>query len=177
MTTADTPRHKIDPTRPIMASVERWHELGWSAGALGLGAIKSLLRSQRAYTELVERCLADFSLSENQYEILMRMYYAGDEPVMLGKLSERLQLSPASITNNVDRLEAAGLVTREASAVDRRQVLAALTDTGRSVAAEATERLIGLIFDRTGLTDDELRQLIELTSKLFVGLESASHDE
>ena len=59
----------------------------------------------------------------------------------LGKMSERLMVHPASITNTVDRLEERGLVARRRDDDDKRRILAAITPAGRRVAAEATEPL------------------------------------
>ena len=52
----------------------------------------------------------------------------------MSKIGARLQVHPASVTNVVDRLEAAGLVRRRPHPNDRRAMLVAITDEGRAVA-------------------------------------------
>lgn len=58
-----------------------------------------------------------------------------------GALAAALQFGPATITNIVDRLEAAGLVTRQRSAEDKRQVILAATEAGRTAIASAPDLL------------------------------------
>ncbi len=56
-------------------------------------------------------------------------------------LAAALQFSQATITNIVDRLEAAGLVTRERSARDKRQIILHATDAGRAAIEKAPDLL------------------------------------
>jgi DNA-binding MarR family transcriptional regulator len=50
-----------------------------------------------------------------------------------GEIAETARLSPASVTAMLDDLEREGIVTRVRSDADRRRVLVALTDDGRTV--------------------------------------------
>ncbi len=72
-------------------------------------------------------------------------------------LAESLDVSQASVTGIVDRMEQRGLIERRRDDEDRRVVRVALTDAGRQlivgVAAERRERLVYLLEQ---LTDDEL---------------------
>ncbi len=52
------------------------------------------------------------------------------------ELAEQADLSPATVAQMLEHLEAAGLVTRIRSEHDRRVVLSALTDRGATVVAE-----------------------------------------
>ena len=75
----------------------------------------------------------------------------------MSSLAEALDVSQASATGIVDRMEQRGLVVRQRSAEDRRVTRVALTDEGRGLinglAAERQDRL-GLLLDE--LTDEEL---------------------
>jgi MarR family transcriptional regulator, organic hydroperoxide resistance regulator len=51
-------------------------------------------------------------------------------------LAEHSNLSPATVTQMLEHLEAAGLVTRTRSEQDRRVVLSVLTDRGAAIVAE-----------------------------------------
>ena len=73
----------------------------------------------------------------------------------LGKMSERLMVHPASITNTVDRLEERGLVVRRRDDRDKRRILAAITPAGRRIAAEATEPLNKVQFGLGMLAEDD----------------------
>ncbi len=77
----------------------------------------------------------------------------------LGKIGERLQVNAASVTNAVDRLEAAGLVDRVPNPADGRGVLVSITATGIDLVAESTELLNAAVFERVPLSDDRLAQV------------------
>lgn len=53
-----------------------------------------------------------------------------DAGVTVGQVSQRVHLSAATVSRIVDRLAAAGLVTRERNATDRRKVSISLTSAG-----------------------------------------------
>jgi len=80
-----------------------------------------------------------------------------DGPLPMRVLAESLDVSQASATGIVDRMEQRGLVTRQRDGEDRRVVKVALTDAGRamvnSLAADRREKLT-LVIDE--LTDEEL---------------------
>lgn len=81
-----------------------------------------------------------------------------DGPSTMHGLADSLDVSQASATGIVDRMQQRGLVERGRDATDRRVVRVALTDTGRrlidGVAAERRGHLEQLL-DR--LTDDEIQ--------------------
>jgi DNA-binding MarR family transcriptional regulator len=64
----------------------------------------------------------------------------------VGKIGERLQVHPASVTNAVQRLEADGLVVRTSNPNDGRSVLAEITPAGRELVDECTDRLNAEVF-------------------------------
>jgi len=80
-----------------------------------------------------------------------------DGPLPMRGLAESLDVSQASATGIVDRMEQRGLVERQRDAADRRVIRVALTSAGRhmieGVAAERKERLVRILEE---LTDDEL---------------------
>lgn len=61
-------------------------------------------------------------------------------PLTLGELADRERVAPPSITKAVAKLEADGLVTREADASDRRVSRVRVTQTGEALLAENRER-------------------------------------
>jgi MarR family transcriptional regulator, lower aerobic nicotinate degradation pathway regulator len=63
-----------------------------------------------------------------------------DRKPTMNQLAKLLALDKSSITGLVDRAERRGLVTRVPSTADRRAVLVALTDDGRSLASEVSAR-------------------------------------
>ena len=71
----------------------------------------------------------------------MLLSYSRDGSLPLSKIGERLQVHATSVTNVIDRLEAAGLVRREPNPRDGRGTLAVITADGRDVVAKATAEL------------------------------------
>jgi DNA-binding MarR family transcriptional regulator len=57
-----------------------------------------------------------------------------DGPMRLGALRRRLGIAPSTLTRNVDRLEAAGLVARIGETQDGRAARVELTEAGRRAA-------------------------------------------
>ena len=84
-----------------------------------------------------------------------------DGPMPMGGLAEALDVSQASATGIVDRMEQRGLVERRRIDDDRRVVRVALTDEGRrliaGMAAERREHLAAML---ETLTDAELEGLL-----------------
>ena len=85
----------------------------------------------------------------------------GDEALSMSKLAEALDVSVASATGIVDRMEQRGLVERRREPDDRRVILVKATDAGdavfRDLAAERRKMLARLL-DR--MTDAELESLL-----------------
>ena len=69
---------------------------------------------------------------------------------------------PTSVTNAVDRLEKAGLVTRVPHPTDRRTTLVEITDSGRRLAVSATEQLNERVFGKPGLAGRDLDSLVAI---------------
>jgi DNA-binding MarR family transcriptional regulator len=92
--------------------------------------------------------------------VLLTFSRAGALP--LGKMGERLQVHPTSVTSIVDRLEAAGHVVRRRHPEDGRAVLAEITDSGRAVVEAATADLVSARFALGAVPAEDLRRLSEL---------------
>jgi DNA-binding MarR family transcriptional regulator len=78
------------------------------------------------------------SLSQAQYQVLFELL-AGERPA--GELAHLVDVSPASMTQMLDRLADAGLVDRVRSEEDRRIVASRLTDAGRAKCEERRAEL------------------------------------
>ena len=139
------------PLDPIAEARRRWVER-WSVGE-HMAAATSLMRAQQLVLAAVEDELRPFGLTFASYEALMLLSFSRRGELPLGKMSERLMVHPASITNTVDRLEERGLVSRRRDPGDGRRVLAVITEAGRALAAEATEPLNKIQFG-LGMIDE-----------------------
>src|SRR6187401_2480189 len=98
------------PLDPIAEARRHWIER-WSVGE-HMAAATSLMRAHQLVLAAVEDELRPFGLTFASYEALMLLSFTRHGELPLGKMSERLMVHPASITNTVDRLEERGLVVR-----------------------------------------------------------------
>jgi DNA-binding MarR family transcriptional regulator len=90
-----------------------------------------------------------------------------DDGAPAGRLGERVQLTSATLTGIIDRLENLGLAERRASKTDRRAVLVYLTGKGREVVAKIEPLLADANREfLTGLSAREEKQLRDLLQKL-----------
>src|ERR1700760_408357 len=78
-------------------------------------------------------------LSNAQYQLLFGLRER--DHVSGGELAGVAGLSPATTTQMLEALEAAGLVVRERSLEDRRKVLTSLTERGRGLVEQRPARL------------------------------------
>jgi DNA-binding MarR family transcriptional regulator len=147
----------------------KWEEHGWSEAAEGMAAVTSVMRAQQILQARVDEALKPFGMTFARYELLMLLHFSSRGSMPVTKASERLQVHPTSITNAVDRLERAGLVTREPHPTDGRAVLVAVTAEGRRVALEATEVLNAEVFSRPGVPDRQVTTLVRVLQRLRRG--------
>jgi DNA-binding MarR family transcriptional regulator len=74
--------------------------------------------------------LAEFGLSPVETQVLMRLSRSPERRLRMSDLATQADLSASGLTRVVDRLEAVGLVRRDACPTDRRVTFAVLTDQG-----------------------------------------------
>ena len=85
----------------------------------------------RRFLRFSEDAAQSEGLTPLQYQLLLHIKgYPGRDWATVGELAERLQAQQHGVVALVSRCEAAGLVTRSASALDRRQVEVRLTAAG-----------------------------------------------
>ncbi|WP_430331898.1 MarR family winged helix-turn-helix transcriptional regulator [Rhodococcus sp. ACT016] len=154
------------PLDPIEEAHRQWTEHGWGAVADGMAAVTSLVRAQQIMMARVEETLKPFGLTFSRYELLTLLTFTRSGALPMAKASARLQVHPTSVTNAVDRLEAAGLVRRVPHPTDRRATLVEITDEGRDLAVRATEELNAKVFAEPGLSPDKLDSLIRILTEL-----------
>lgn len=151
---------------PIAEARRQWEAHGWTDAAPGMAALTSVMRAQQVVLARVDERLAPFGLTFARYELLRLLAFTRHGELPLGKLGERLQVHPTSITSAVNRLEGQGFVERRAHPTDGRTTLAAITDAGRDVVERATEVLNREVFADIGLNEREVGQLFRLLGKL-----------
>jgi DNA-binding MarR family transcriptional regulator len=112
--------------------------------------------------------LAAEGLSGPWYEVLVRLGRTPGGRLRMSDLARAVSLTTSGTTRLVDRIEAAGLIERQACATDRRVAYAALTDAGREVLARTTPvHLEGIQRHLVDVLEpDELAELERLLRKI-----------
>ncbi len=121
----------------------------------------------------IEAIFARYGLNNGEFDVLAALRRSG-EPFTLtpSVLARAMMLSPAGMTNRLDRLESAGHVSRTLDPDNRRSMLVALTPSGRVIVDAAVtehvaneERLLAV------LTRSERETLDGLIRTLLAGIE------
>src|SRR4051794_15136100 len=151
---------------PIEQAAMKWRQHGWEDAADGMAVLTSIMRVQQVLIARVDEELRPFGLTLARYEVLMLLVFSRTGALPMGKVGERLQVHPASVTNAMDRLEKQSLVERRSDPHDGRRLLASITADGRATARKATAALNANVFSRVDLAPDDLSQLFGLLRKL-----------
>ncbi len=99
--------------------------------------VAALLRTADVVRGELERSLADLEVTGQQYNVLRILRGSHPESVATLEIAERMIERSPGITRMLDRLEAAGWVTRQRCSQDRRRVLCAITPAGLAALAKA----------------------------------------
>jgi DNA-binding MarR family transcriptional regulator len=151
---------------PIAEARRQW-DLHWGSEATPqMVAVTSIMRAQQILLQRLNALLEPLDLTFPRYETLMVLYYSRRGELPLGKLSDRLQVHRASVTNAIDKLEDRGYVTRIGHERDRRTILARITDQGRDAAQQATRTLNEAGFGVAPLTPDSCELLFDVLEPL-----------
>jgi DNA-binding MarR family transcriptional regulator len=153
-------RHLPLPFDPIEEAARQWG-LRWGA-VPEMRAVTSLMRVQQLVLAELDEILRPHGLSFARYEALVLLTFSRRGSLPLGKMGERLQVHPTSVTSIIDRLEAQGLVRRLKHPTDGRAVLAEITDDGRALVERATADLVTAEFGVGALDPEELDRLSRL---------------
>ncbi len=145
---------------PIDEAARQWG-LRWGA-VDQMHAVTSLMRVQQLVLGQLDEILRPHGLTFARYEALVLLVFSRAGSLPLGKMGERLQVHPTSVTSIVDRLEAAGHVVRRRHPQDGRAVLAEVTESGRAVVEAATADLVGARFALADMPVEDLRALSAL---------------
>jgi DNA-binding MarR family transcriptional regulator len=151
---------------PIEEAARHWRAHGWDAAAPGMALVTSVMRVQQIFLAATEQALRPFELTFARYEVLMLLLFSRRGRLPLGKVGERLQVHPASVTNAIDRLETQGFVRRVPNPRDGRGTLAEITPAGRKIARRATVAVNESVFTQVGVAPDDLTQAFRLLREI-----------
>jgi DNA-binding MarR family transcriptional regulator len=142
-------RDEIKQTRPFRSEAQE--------------AAIALLRTASVVSRRFARVVEPHGLSLAQYNVLRILRGAGPEGLPTLAIRDRMIDEGSTVTRLLDKLEHAGLVTRDRSRPDRRQVLCQITPAGEALLAnldpevDAADDAAMSMLERA-----ELRTLIDL---------------
>lgn len=146
---------------PIDEAGRQWRAHWPDAPIDAMQAVTSVMRAHQILLNRLNLALEGFGLTFARYEALMLLHFSRAGSLPLGKMGDRLQVHPASVTNLVNGLERDGLVVRTPHPSDRRTTLATITPRGHAVADAATRSLHEIRFGTAPLDDEQLSAVTE----------------
>jgi DNA-binding MarR family transcriptional regulator len=159
-----------DTGDPISEARRQWVVHDWVDAAPGMAAITTLVRVNQVLTAYIDVILRPYELTFARFEVLRLLGFTRSAGLPMGKLTERLQVHPASVTNAVDRLEDDGLVVRSPNPRDGRSTIVSILPAGRRRLLPATKDL-NEFFSAIGKPDD-LDRLTKILNSLGQSCES-----
>lgn len=150
---------------PIAEARRQWVVHGWEPAAAGMAAVTTIVRVNQIVMSGVEETLEPLNLSFARFEILRLLGFSRRGQLPMGKIGQRLQVHPASVTSAVKRLERDGLVSRKGHAEDNRIIMASILPRGRSRLEAATKR-INSVFESLDMSTDQLDQMTDLLNRI-----------
>ncbi len=122
-----------------------------------MAAATSITRAHQIVLARINEALEPFGLTFSRFEALALLSFSRTGALPLGKIGERLQVHPTSVTNTIDRLESDALVGRVPHPHDRRATLAEITPEGRALVENASAALAAISFGVAGLDKEATR--------------------
>jgi DNA-binding MarR family transcriptional regulator len=130
-------------------------------------AAVALLRTASVVTRAFARLVEPSGLSWPQYNALRIVRGAGSGGIATLAIRQRMIDEGTTITRLLDKLEAAGLIRRERSQPDRRQVLCFATAEGRRLLDGLDPKVDALDEQVTaGLSEARLTALIDMLAEI-----------
>lgn len=151
---------------PIGEARRQWTTHWGDGPTAAMAAVTSVMRVQQILIGRLNVTLKPFELTFPRYEALMVLYLSRRGSLPLGKIGERLQVHPTSVTSLIDGLERLGYLRRTPHETDRRMTLAEITGDGRKTALEATQALNDARFGTRPMQRSELETIVRALTPL-----------
>ncbi|MGE4341364.1 MAG: MarR family winged helix-turn-helix transcriptional regulator, partial [Pigmentiphaga sp.] len=137
--------------------------------------LRAIRRILRATDRSGGKLFAATGLTTSQFLVLQEIDRRGE--VTPSALAAALQFGQATITNIADRLASTGLLTRQRSVRDKRQVIMSITDAGRAALGRAPDVLHERFRDRfEALPTWEQAMLLAALERVGVLLDASDID-
>jgi DNA-binding MarR family transcriptional regulator len=140
-----------------------------------MGTTLRLNQFMNAALRSAEALFAPHGITAGEFDVLAALRRGGTGTVLTPTALARVaMISPAGMTNRLDRLEGAGLIVRRPDPTDRRGSLVELTARGHTAADRAVETLVAAENELfRDLSATERQRLDRTLDKLINRLEQA----
>ena len=162
-----------DPNDPVDKILVQWAKERPDLDVSPMGLIGRTTRLANYLRKAIGTVFAEFGLQSGEFDVLATLRRSG-APYQLTptELFKSMMVSSGTMTNRIDRLEAAGLVERIPDERDRRGTLIHLTDKGLTLIDDAvTAHVANEHRILEVLTSAEKEKLSALLSKLLLPFE------
>src|SRR5438552_17839628 len=124
-----------------------------------------LMKAHRTLQRLATRSIESAEVGLSDFAVMEMLLHKG--PQIVNEIGRRIERTSGAITTAVDRLEARGLVTREAHESDRRARIVRLTARGKAEAVKVFGvHKTAMDIAASGLSKTQRAQLIQLLRTL-----------
>lgn len=146
-----------------------WSRIDPDVDLQAYGIMLRLIRAGRLMEAALDRTASAHGFDvRGDYEVLATLRRAHPTPLRPQDLADRVMISAPGVTGRLDRLENAGLVTREPHPTDRRSTFISITAAGiertdqtfHAVVDEAARLVDGFTAKRRQRLTHELRGLL-----------------
>lgn len=123
---------------PVEEMAEQWRRERPDVDPASMAVFARLSRAHVAASAAIDATLARYGIKRGEFDVLASLRRSS-APFRLspGELARAMVLSPAAMTNRLQRLEERGLVSRGQRADDARHGVVQLTDAGRELVDAA----------------------------------------
>jgi DNA-binding MarR family transcriptional regulator len=124
-------------------------------------AIVGLMRTAALVDHVTDESLRPFGVTGTQFNVLRILRGAGESGLCGREVGERMINRVPDVPRLLERLEKAGLISRERDPNDRRHVTARITTKGVDVLDQVSATVTPIERRFSNLTQDQLRALID----------------
>ncbi|MDP2322167.1 MAG: MarR family transcriptional regulator [Acidobacteriota bacterium] len=135
--------------------------------SLEVEAVLSIARTAAIFEHQAAQALKPFDLSLSQYNVLRILRGAGTEGLCRNEVGKRLVTQVPDVTRLLDRMEEAGLISRQRGAEDRRYVTTRITRKGLDLVGKLDRPITELHQAQLGhVSKKTLRSLIDALAEV-----------
>lgn len=134
-------------------------------------AWRDFVNGARRLLDRLDHDLKAHGLTHDDYGVLVTLSEAADDRVRMAELADQSVQSRSRLSHHVGRLEARGLVRREACPNDRRGFFAVLTPKGRALLEATAPHHVTSV--RTWFLDQVSTEELHVLARVFARIDVA----